>query len=254
MERHLAEPVTTRFFASGAAPRGVVSGSPWSPSPFSASSAGLFLRLSRSSSSACCDSRPGVAAQLKGNAGWDLFLRRRDSRCDAPFTQLGSSLLPIAAASAASFTSQGHKTRRAPRSSTAGARLRTRASSAGLRRIPTASALRSTHLRAKNGARWAGSPAPTSRWRPPTEKHPTRSATASSSARLSENPGLHNGSVGIVRGIDDATLQIQRRDSVVVPVDTREHPGVQHGYCSTEYREQGATRYAELQLVTEHVN
>jgi len=29
---------------------------------------------------------------------------------------------------------------------------------------------------------------------------------------------------------------------------------VQHGYCSTEYREQGATRYAELQLVTQHVN
>ena len=29
---------------------------------------------------------------------------------------------------------------------------------------------------------------------------------------------------------------------------------VQHGYCSTEYREQGSTRYAELQLVTEHVN
>jgi hypothetical protein len=29
---------------------------------------------------------------------------------------------------------------------------------------------------------------------------------------------------------------------------------VQHGYGSTEYREQGSTRYAELQLVTEHVN
>jgi hypothetical protein len=66
--------------------------------------------------------------------------------------------------------------------------------------------------------------------------------------------GLHNGSVGIVRGVDDATLQIERRDGTVVPVDTRQHPGVQHGYCSTEYREQGATRYAELQLVTEHVN
>jgi len=66
--------------------------------------------------------------------------------------------------------------------------------------------------------------------------------------------GLINGSVGMVRGIDDATLRIERRDGVVVPVDTREHPGVQHGYCSTEYREQGATRYAELQLVTEHVN
>ncbi len=66
--------------------------------------------------------------------------------------------------------------------------------------------------------------------------------------------GLFNGSVGTVRAIDDATLQIERRDGAVVPVDTREHPGVQHGYCSTEYREQGSTRYAELQLVTEHVN
>jgi len=66
--------------------------------------------------------------------------------------------------------------------------------------------------------------------------------------------GLFNGSVGIVRGIDDATLQIERRDGVIVPVDTRDHGGVQHGYCSTEYREQGSTRYAELQLVTEHVN
>jgi len=66
--------------------------------------------------------------------------------------------------------------------------------------------------------------------------------------------GLHNGSVGTVRAIDDATLQIERRDGMVVPVDTREHPGVQHGYCSTEYREQGTTHYAELQLVTEHVH
>jgi len=66
--------------------------------------------------------------------------------------------------------------------------------------------------------------------------------------------GLYNGSVGTVRSVDDATLQIERRDGVVVPVDTREHPGVQHGYCSTEYREQGSTRYAELQLVTEHVS
>ena len=57
-----------------------------------------------------------------------------------------------------------------------------------------------------------------------------------------------------MRGIDDATLQIERRDGIVVLVDTREHPGVQHGYGSTEYREQGSTRYAELQLVTEHVN
>jgi len=66
--------------------------------------------------------------------------------------------------------------------------------------------------------------------------------------------GLMNGSVGTVRGIDNATLQIERRDGVVVPVDTREHGGVQHGYCSTEYREQGSTRYAELQLVTEHIS
>ncbi len=66
--------------------------------------------------------------------------------------------------------------------------------------------------------------------------------------------GLFNGSVGTVRAIDDATLQIERRDGAIVPVDTREHPGIQHGYCSTEYREQGSTRYAELQLVTEHVN
>ncbi len=66
--------------------------------------------------------------------------------------------------------------------------------------------------------------------------------------------GLFNGSVGTVRAIDDATLHVERRDGAIVPVDTREHPGVQHGYCSTEYREQGATRYAELQLVTEHVN
>jgi len=66
--------------------------------------------------------------------------------------------------------------------------------------------------------------------------------------------GLFNGSVGTVRAIDDATLHIERRDGAIVPVDTREHAGVQHGYCSTEYREQGATRYAELQLVTAHVN
>ena len=66
--------------------------------------------------------------------------------------------------------------------------------------------------------------------------------------------GLINGSVGTVRGIEDATLRIERRDGLVVAVDTRDHPGVQHGYCSTEYREQGSTRYAELQLVTAHVN
>ena len=66
--------------------------------------------------------------------------------------------------------------------------------------------------------------------------------------------GLYNGSVGTVRGIDGAGLQIERRDGEVVTVDTSAYSGVQHGYCSTEYREQGSTRYAELQLVTEHVN
>jgi hypothetical protein len=49
-------------------------------------------------------------------------------------------------------------------------------------------------------------------------------------------------------------LHVRRRDGQTVAIDTRQFPGVQHGYCSTEYREQGATRYAELQLVTEHVS
>ena len=66
--------------------------------------------------------------------------------------------------------------------------------------------------------------------------------------------GLFNGSVGVVRGIENDTLQVERRDGKTVSVDTRERAGVQHAYCSTEYREQGSTRYAELQLVTEHVN
>jgi hypothetical protein len=66
--------------------------------------------------------------------------------------------------------------------------------------------------------------------------------------------GLFNGSVGTVRGIEGEVLRIERRDGQIVPVDTRENPGVQHGYCSTEYREQGSTRYAELQLVTKHVS
>ncbi len=65
--------------------------------------------------------------------------------------------------------------------------------------------------------------------------------------------GLFNGSVGVVRGIEGEALQIERRDGAIVTVDTREHQGVQHAYCSTEYREQGSTRHAELQLVTEHV-
>jgi hypothetical protein len=66
--------------------------------------------------------------------------------------------------------------------------------------------------------------------------------------------GLCNGSAGVVRGIEGAVLRIERWDGVLVAVDTQAHPGVQHGYCSTEYREQGSTRYAELQLVTKHVH
>jgi len=66
--------------------------------------------------------------------------------------------------------------------------------------------------------------------------------------------GLLNGSVGTVRGIDGTGLEIERQDGEIVRVETQAHPGVQHGYCSTEYREQGSTRYAELQLITEHVN
>jgi ATP-dependent exoDNAse (exonuclease V) alpha subunit len=66
--------------------------------------------------------------------------------------------------------------------------------------------------------------------------------------------GLFNGSVGTVRGIEGEVLRIERRDGQIVPVDTRVYPGIQHGYCSTEYREQGSTRYAELQLVTKHVS
>ena len=66
--------------------------------------------------------------------------------------------------------------------------------------------------------------------------------------------GLHNGSVGTVRGIANGLLSLERRDGEIVRVDVREHPGIQHAYCSTEYREQGNTRYAELQLVTKHVN
>lgn len=65
--------------------------------------------------------------------------------------------------------------------------------------------------------------------------------------------GLFNGSVGIVREVDAEVLRIERRDGQIVSLDTREHAGVQYAYCSTEYREQGSTRHAELQLVTEHV-
>jgi len=66
--------------------------------------------------------------------------------------------------------------------------------------------------------------------------------------------GLFNGSVGTVCGVSGVVLEVERRDGATVRVDTSAHPGVQHGYCSTEYREQGSTRYAELQLVTGHVN
>ena len=38
-------------------------------------------------------------------------------------------------------------------------------------------------------------------------------------------------------------------DGKVVPIDTREHGAIQHTHCHTEYREQGATRYGELQMV-----
>lgn len=66
--------------------------------------------------------------------------------------------------------------------------------------------------------------------------------------------GLFNGSVATVREIRGAVLDVERRDGVVVSIDTREHPGVQHGYASTEFREQGSTRYAELQMLTRQVN
>ncbi len=65
---------------------------------------------------------------------------------------------------------------------------------------------------------------------------------------------LFNGSAVTVRDIRGAVLDVERRDGSIVSIDTREHPGVQHGYASTEYREQGSTRYAELQLLTRQVN
>jgi hypothetical protein len=51
-----------------------------------------------------------------------------------------------------------------------------------------------------------------------------------------------------------SVLFVERRDGQTVPIDTRQFPGVQHGYAHTEYREQGSTRYAELHLVDQHVN
>jgi hypothetical protein len=66
--------------------------------------------------------------------------------------------------------------------------------------------------------------------------------------------GLHNGSVAIVKRAQGSVLFVERRDGQTVPIDTRQFPGVQHGYAHTEYREQGSTRYAELHLVDQHVN
>jgi hypothetical protein len=64
--------------------------------------------------------------------------------------------------------------------------------------------------------------------------------------------GLHNGSVATVQRVQGSVLFVERRDGQTVPIDTRQFPGVQHGYAHTEYREQ--TRYAELHLVDQHVN
>jgi hypothetical protein len=66
--------------------------------------------------------------------------------------------------------------------------------------------------------------------------------------------GLHNGSVATVKRVQGSVLFVERRDGQTVPIDTRQFPGVQHGYAHTEYREQGSTRYAELHLVDQHVN
>jgi hypothetical protein len=66
--------------------------------------------------------------------------------------------------------------------------------------------------------------------------------------------GLHNGSVATVKRVAGSVLFVERRDGQTVPIDTRQFPGVQHGYAHTEYREQGSTRYADLQLVTQHVS
>jgi hypothetical protein len=66
--------------------------------------------------------------------------------------------------------------------------------------------------------------------------------------------GLHNGSVATVNRVQGSVLFVERRDGNTVSIDTRQFPGVQHGYAHTEYREQGSTRYAELHLVDQHVN
>ena len=66
--------------------------------------------------------------------------------------------------------------------------------------------------------------------------------------------GLFNGSVGTVRGVVGSVLELERRDGAHVKIDTTANPGVQHGYCSTEWREQGSTREAELQFLTRQVN
>lgn len=66
--------------------------------------------------------------------------------------------------------------------------------------------------------------------------------------------GLNNGSRAEVVGLEDRTLVLRREDGVDVRFDTSAHPEVQHAYCVTEHREQGATRPAELQLFTPSVD
>lgn len=65
---------------------------------------------------------------------------------------------------------------------------------------------------------------------------------------------LINGSSGVVSAIRGTVVKLERPDGKVESFDAREHPGLQHAYCSTEFREQGGTRTAELQLITRQVN
>lgn len=66
--------------------------------------------------------------------------------------------------------------------------------------------------------------------------------------------GLANGSRADVVRVEDRSLVLRREDGVNVRLDTSVHPDVQHAYCVTEHREQGATRPAELQLFTPMVD
>lgn len=66
--------------------------------------------------------------------------------------------------------------------------------------------------------------------------------------------GLVNGSNCVVRGVRGSTLTLERADGERVDLDTRQHPGVQHGYAVSEYRAQGATYEACLQFFTRQVN